>query len=235
MQQFLKRVGAWFKGEPRPVILMYHRVADLPYDPWGLAVKPARFAAQMAFLKSERLPLPMDMFVEKLEDGTLPPHAVAVTFDDGYIDNLTHAKPILDQSGVPATVFLATAQLGQDSEFWWDELARLVLGQRGGADSQMQVGGRSIAVHLASLAFDESVRTDWRAWQSPKTPRQQLYFDLWSSLRALGNTARAEALDGLRQIFRSEAPDPSSLAMRPADISRLIALPGIEIGAHSQT
>jgi peptidoglycan/xylan/chitin deacetylase (PgdA/CDA1 family) len=233
--QILRRVERWFKSGPKPLILMYHRVADLAYDPWGLAVTPEHFAAQMTFLKTERLPLPMDTFVGTLEDGALPPHAVAVTFDDGYVDNLTHAKPILDQSGVPATIFLATAHLGRGSEFWWDELARLVLGQRSGADGQAQVGGRSIAVHLAPLAFDEATHTDWRAWQPPKTPRQQLYFDLWSSLRALGDAQRAEVMDALRQIFRRDAPDPSGLAMTQADIARLIARPGIDIGAHSRT
>jgi peptidoglycan/xylan/chitin deacetylase (PgdA/CDA1 family) len=214
---------------------MYHRVAELPYDPWGLAVSPKRFAEQMALLNAERLPLPMDAFVAKLEDGTLPPHAVAVTFDDGYVDNLTQAKPILDQAGVPATIFLATGQLGRDREFWWDELARLVLGQRGGASGHARIGGHAIAVHLAPLAFDESARNDWRAWQPPKTPRQQLYLDLWSTLRTLGDTARVEAMKALRAIFRQEAPDPADLTMQPADVARLIAQPGIEIGAHSRS
>src|SRR5262245_38516522 len=205
MPRIFQRVGKWFRNEPKPAILMYHRVADLPYDPWGLAVSPRRFAAQIAFLKAERQPLPMDTFVEKLEDGTLSPHAVAVTFDDGYLDNLTHAKPVLDQADVPATVFLATGQLGQNREFWWDELARLVLGQRGGADGQVRIGKWSIAMHLAPLAFDESVRTDWRAWQPPKTARQQLYFNLWSALRALDEPARLEAMEALRLIFGREA------------------------------
>jgi peptidoglycan/xylan/chitin deacetylase (PgdA/CDA1 family) len=235
MQRILQRVGRWFRSEPKPAILMYHRVADLPYDPWGLAVSPQRFAAQMASLKAERLPLPMDAFVAKLEDGTLPSHAVAVTFDDGYLDNLTHAKPLLDQAGVPATIFLATGQLGQDQEFWWDELARLVLGQRGGADGQVCIQGRSITVHLPPLAFDEPVRTDWRAWQPAKTPRQRLYFDLWSALRALDEAARLEAMEALRRIFREEASNPADLAMQPTDIARLIAQPGIDIGAHSRT
>ncbi|HEY1386768.1 MAG TPA: polysaccharide deacetylase family protein [Dongiaceae bacterium] len=189
----------------------------------------------MAFLKAERLPLPMDAFVAKLEDGTLPSHAVAVTFDDGYLDNLTHAKPLLDQAGVPATIFLATGQLGQDREFWWDELARLVLGQRGGADGQLRIGERSIVVHLAPLAFDEPVRTDWRAWQPAKTPRQRLYFDLWSVLRALDEAARVEATGALRRILRDETANPADLAMQPADIARLVAQPGIDIGAHSRS
>jgi peptidoglycan/xylan/chitin deacetylase (PgdA/CDA1 family) len=235
MQRIFKRVGRWFRSEPKPAILMYHRVADLPYDPWGLAVSPQRFAAQVAFLKAERLPLSMDAFVAKLEDGTLPPHAVAVTFDDGYLDNLTHAKPLLDKAGVPATIFLATGQLGQDREFWWDELARLVLGQRGGADGHILIGGRSIAVHLPPLAFDEAVRTDWRAWQPAKTPRQQLYFDLWSALRALDEHAQFEAMAALPGIFRQEPANPADMAMQPADIARLIAQPGIDIGAHSRS
>ncbi|HEU4825346.1 MAG TPA: hypothetical protein VFS85_02635, partial [Dongiaceae bacterium] len=78
MQRIFRRIGALFKGGPDPAILMYHRVADLPYDPWGLAVTPAHFAAQLAVLRKERLPLSMTEFVQRLETGSLPRHAVAV-------------------------------------------------------------------------------------------------------------------------------------------------------------
>jgi len=36
------------------IILMYHRVADIPVDPWGLAVHPARFEEQIVRLKRLR-------------------------------------------------------------------------------------------------------------------------------------------------------------------------------------
>lgn len=93
---------------PAPVILMYHRIWEPACDPWGLCVSPVRFAAQMRALKAHRIVLHMNEFVALLQNGSLSPLAAAVTFDDGYIDNLTVAKPILDRFGIPATVFLMT-------------------------------------------------------------------------------------------------------------------------------
>ena len=57
----------------------------------------------------------------------LPHRAVALTFDDGYRDNLVNAKPVLARYGIPATLFLATGFVDQDTPFWWDELATMIL------------------------------------------------------------------------------------------------------------
>ena len=51
-----------------------------------------------------------------------------MTFDDGYADNLYAAKPLLEAADVPATVFIVSGAIGQAREFWWDELARTLLG-----------------------------------------------------------------------------------------------------------
>ena len=61
---------------PRPVILMYHRVAFLQHDPWGLAVDPERFEEQMKLraegdVEAQQMD---DDFVTALEYG-MPPAA----------------------------------------------------------------------------------------------------------------------------------------------------------------
>ena len=139
---------------------MYHRVAEPPYDPWGLSVQPRRFEEQMRALKTFRVPLSMGEFVARLEKRALPQLAVGITFDDGYIDNLRVAKPILDETAVPATIFLTTGFLGGQQEFWWDELARLTLGRREPAEGVVVIGGRSIAVRLPALPNDAEVSVD---------------------------------------------------------------------------
>jgi peptidoglycan/xylan/chitin deacetylase (PgdA/CDA1 family) len=57
----------------------------------------------------------------------LPPRAVALTFDDGYLDNLEYAAPALERAGLPATFFLTTRWLEHPGEYWWDTLERVLL------------------------------------------------------------------------------------------------------------
>src|SRR5204863_340481 len=80
----------------QPLILIYHRVAAVPVDPWGLAVSPKHFAEHLDVLRRTRHPMPLATFVSRIAERTLPRNAVAITFDDGYADNLLAAKPGLD-------------------------------------------------------------------------------------------------------------------------------------------
>ena len=59
-------------------------------------------------------------------DGRTP---IAVTFDDGYRDNLLTATPILERYATPATVFVTTAMIDCECEPWWDELGALCVRQ----------------------------------------------------------------------------------------------------------
>src|SRR5438034_5569247 len=149
-----RRIRRLFGDRDRcaPAILMFHRVADVSPDPWALSITPSMFESQMRALASHRIPLSMTEFVNRLESGTLPEKAVAVTFDDGYVDNLRVAKPVLEDVGIPATVFLTTGYLGQKKEFWWDEAARLILGRREALDGAITIGARTFAVRLPALA-----------------------------------------------------------------------------------
>lgn len=129
---------------PRPAILLYHRVARPALDPWRLAIAPEDFAAQMDWLVARRTLMPLDAFVSALFAGTLPANAAAITFDDGYADNLHAAAPILAARGLPATLFVASGSVGAPA-FWWDALAAVMLGPSG-----------------AGLA---AYRREWRRWQ----------------------------------------------------------------------
>ncbi len=235
MRRIFRRIRQALNRRPAPVLLMYHRIAEPPYDPWGLSVQPRRFAEQMRALKAFRVPLSMGEFVARLERRTLPQLAVGITFDDGYVDNLRVAKPILDEAAVPATIFLTTGSLGARQEFWWDELARLTLGRREPAEGAVVIGGRSTAVRLPALPDDADLRSTWRAWEPPSTERERVYLELWGELRSLGRGAREEGMDSVRDLLRHGAPDPNDLPLQPEDVPLLLAGGGIVIGAHSQT
>jgi peptidoglycan/xylan/chitin deacetylase (PgdA/CDA1 family) len=218
-----------------PVILMYHRIADPACDPWALSVSRVRFEEQMRTLKARRIPLSLGDFVSRLKDGTLPRQAVAVTFDDGYIDNLRVAKPILEAVGIPATVFVTTGYLGKREEFWWDELTRLILGRRAAGEGVVVIGGRSCAVNLPELRDDQSLRSTWRAWEPPRTPRQLLYVEIWRALQALTRDARERGMDEVRRLFGTESAPETDFPMTPAEVGHLAAGSRIDIGAHSKT
>src|SRR5215216_7794219 len=111
----------------RALILMYHRVAEPGCDPWELAVTPEHFRQHLEVLRKYDRMMRNDQLAASLERGKLPNRAVVVTFDDGYADNLLSAKPLLEKYDVPATVFIATGYVGNEREFWWDELERVCL------------------------------------------------------------------------------------------------------------
>jgi peptidoglycan/xylan/chitin deacetylase (PgdA/CDA1 family) len=50
----------------------------------------------------------------------------ALTFDDGYRDNLVHAYPVLRRHGVPFTIFVTTGFVDRTAEIWWEALSRIV-------------------------------------------------------------------------------------------------------------
>ena len=102
---------------PKSLILMYHRIDDPVMDPWGVCVTPGIFAAQMQVLAEMKVACPLS----EIQAGS---GRVAVTFDDGYADNLYTALPILKQHNVPATFFVVAGTVGKPA-FWWDELERV--------------------------------------------------------------------------------------------------------------
>lgn len=92
-------------------ILIYHRVLPAP-DPLRTGDPDAdTFRWQMQLLADHFNVLPLREAARRLREGSLPPRAACVTFDDGYADNCTIALPILREVGLPATFFIATAYL----------------------------------------------------------------------------------------------------------------------------
>lgn len=103
------------------LVLYYHRVNDLKQDFNLLSVNPENFRQQMLFLKNN-----YDIYRFE-DDWEKNAKGVVVTFDDGYLDNLEYAVPILEELEVPATVFVTTGSLLRSREFWWDELEDILL------------------------------------------------------------------------------------------------------------
>jgi glycosyltransferase involved in cell wall biosynthesis/peptidoglycan/xylan/chitin deacetylase (PgdA/CDA1 family) len=217
--------------KPKPLILLYHRIADEPIDPWGLAVSPDHFEEHLGVLRRTRQPFPLVEFVRGLQEGTLPPNAVTVTFDDGYVDNLVSGKPRLAAADVPATVFLTTGYVNSSREFWWDELTRLLLLGKGPKNFELMIRGQPLQLDIGG---------DPPARQVVNTPaadrRHVALISIWKVLRHLEDGERELAMRILRSNFA--VTDHNGLrgrGMTTQEIHALVAGGLVTIGAHTVT
>ncbi len=94
----------------RLTILIFHRVLERP-DPLQDIPDAREFRRQMELVRRNFRVLALPEAVARLKEGTLPARALSITFDDGYRDNHDVALPILEELGIPATFFIATAYL----------------------------------------------------------------------------------------------------------------------------
>ena len=227
---------------PRALILIYHRVAEVCPDPWSLCVRPQHFAEQLEVLRKHARVLRLRELVAALLESRLPDQSVVVTFDDGYADNLSQAKPLLERYGIPATCFLTTGWLGCAREFWWDELDRLLL-QSGSLPETLRLKIRGEEYHWE---LGEAARYDaeayhshrrWRAWGEPDpSPRHLLYRAIYRLLYPLPEAKRRAAQDELLAWAGAElAARPSHRPLSHQEIAALAEGDLIEIGAHTIT
>ena len=221
-----------------PLILMYHRVAEAANDPWGLAVSPAHFAEHLDVLCRHRHTLPPGA----LRGRATPAPAAAVTFDDGYADNLLAAAPLLERFDVPATVFVATGYIGGGREFWWDALERILFEPADlPAVLHPEDSGLRVRLDLAASAApapDRAAVAGWRAYTAaPPTPRHAAYLDLWERLVNLRAAEQWRVLDALA-AWAGISVASARATHRTLTADEIIALTAsgrIEAGAHTVT
>lgn len=219
--------------EPKPVILMYHRIADEPVDYWRLAVSPKQFEEQLYVLRRTRYPLSLSDFVRGLMAGTLPSNAVALTFDDGYVDNLFAGKPRLAAADVPATVFLATGYIDHPDGFWWDELARLILLGNAPQSFELEIRGK---IMECDFGAEPPAREDGATRAAAVSKRQAALWTLRQDLRPLGDEERRLIMLRLRSILaRDNYRTSLGRAMTSEEVRELVMDGLVTIGAHTVT
>lgn len=222
------------------VILLYHRVIDLPQDPQLLCVTPRHFAEHLEMVRRYGRPMKLSELVRALIDGNLPPRAVVITFDDGYADNFHNAKPLLDRFDIPATVFVATGYFGNTREFWWDELESLLLHPRRLPQAlDVSIGGRQFRWELRRDAYySDGAWRNHRRWTvvegSGPTVRHRIYRELCDVFRPLAEGQRRLVLDSLwRQADATPTARPTHRTLLPAEVKSLAANGLVEVGAHT--
>lgn len=110
-------------------ILMLHRVTAARISPLGLnchlAVSPDFLDLLLCDLRRRGFALVgLDELIEALPSGRR--RMVAITADDGWLDNLTEALPVFEAHEAPFTVYVATGLAGGEVLPWWEVLEELV-------------------------------------------------------------------------------------------------------------
>lgn len=224
-QGMLGRVsaGEWYARQQKlkgAVVLVYHSVAHGTSTRW---IDPAKrmslesFKRQMDYLARYRNVVPLSRVVQSLRDGDpLPAGSVAITFDDGYRDNLTEAFPVLAGLGLPATVFIPSQHIEDREPPWINRLYSSIVHRK-----------------LAYLKLDQGIRFEGRL----ETVSQcaAAYVELSKQLFALDYEPRKTVLADIARQLGSD-PIPVPIGMNWSDVRESIErYPGIEFGSHTVT
>lgn len=233
----LKRIARRVRNRiaPAGLILMYHRVTEIEFDPWKLCVSPSYFAEHLQVLQKLGCAVRLQQLNQTLKNGKRPHRQVVITFDDGYTDNLYNAKPLLEQYEIPATIFLTTGYMQQEREFWSDELERILL-QPGTLPEvlSLNISGTSYEWKLDATANDSEKSNNLDVKHANE--RYSLYYSLYELLYPLPAIERSHLLDQLL-LWANKEPE-LRLTHRMMTMKELSSLqPGniIEVGAHTVT
>jgi peptidoglycan/xylan/chitin deacetylase (PgdA/CDA1 family) len=198
------------------VILLYHQIARRNPDVHCLAVPPDVFRAQIEYLTRCWHPMDLGDMAEAAVNGEVPEGGIALTFDDGYVDNLECAVPILAEFKVPATFFLTTERLDHPRTYWWDSLEAILLGSDRPAPAvTLRIDGKA---RIFSTAH----------WHERRAAHDILYPILKSSPPAVRD-------DLLRQLAMAARVTPSPVGGRPLlaeEIKTVATMPSVSLGAH---
>jgi peptidoglycan/xylan/chitin deacetylase (PgdA/CDA1 family) len=214
VRRAVAHAGSW-------TIVMYHRVIDNPSaDPFGLGMCVHRdhFEQQVRYFARHFNLLTVGDACQRLSAGqALPRRALSITFDDGYLDNLTCAWPILQRHEVPFSIYVPTGGVDEGQCLWWDRVIAAMAGtSRSGLDLQeVGLSAERLTVTWAGLDGHEVVQDVLaRLWALPRAECERAVDRLVAWLGPVDLLAQgAQRLDRhqLRQLHRA----------------------GVEIGAHS--
>jgi peptidoglycan/xylan/chitin deacetylase (PgdA/CDA1 family) len=203
--------------------LMYHRICDskqaaiasnsnfLPNQ--ELIVSARAFDQQMAFLARHYNCLSLPEAIEQIKTGHLTPDSAIVTFDDGYLDNLTLALPILRKHRVPATIYVATGLVEQATSLWWYELEHLIR-----ARSRLHILWRNRNIRFSLHGPAEKYKA---------------YFYLNRLLKGMSPVEQADFMAAVRAGPQQPRFNSASLMLHRQQLKMLAADPLITIGAHT--
>ena len=195
----------------RLLVLLWHNVEGTWCYPSSPGAGREGFARQLRRLKQLATVVPLEDALEALADRQrLPPRPVALTFDDGYRDNLDVAVPILEDLGLPATFFLVPGLLSNTVRPWWEVL------------------GRGFA-----LARPAVVHWDGRALPTRGRQGRRAFQWLAERLKVLDMAGREERVDELLALLQPEEEGAHDRLFLDWDGARELVRRHFSVGSHS--
>lgn len=236
----LSRLKSLFNYQNKALVLMYHRINRPSTDPWNLSVTPENFEEHLRFLKDHYSVVSTKEMVQDIESKKIESKCVALTFDDGYLDNYITAKPLLEKYAVPATFFITDSYLENSHSFWWDELEFIIV------HTEKLPSVFSVSFKDEKIYFDlegeavlndeiQSKHANYKA-NKPPTLRTQLYVKLWKIFSPLLKVEQQQFLQLIREWAGLTAEETKvEGCMSAQQVKQLSDNPLFTIGGHTKT
>ncbi|WP_333820623.1 polysaccharide deacetylase family protein [Ohtaekwangia sp.] len=234
MKRFLRKI---FIRDSGALVLMYHRIATPAIDPWELCVSPENFEQQLLYLKQEYRVIPMQELTQRIQTREPLKNYIAITFDDGYRDNYTHAMPLLEKYSMPATFFFTLQFQAADKFYWWDELEqRILLTPTLPRHLSLSLESETFEFDLSDAAtLTASQQSEMRCWHYGKplyNARLELFYKLWALIKPASIAKQQSIMQTLR-AWTGTIDRDTNLLMDAAQIQSTAQSSLFEIGAHT--
>lgn len=140
--KIIKKFISYLKSKffSNAIILLYHRVDNVKNDPHLLSVSKENFYQQIKFLSKNYKLVTMSKLIELKRGKISLSKYVAITFDDGYVDNFLNALPVLKEFNVSATIFVVAGQIDSQEPYYWEKgIDKSDIGRAATADELVQM------------------------------------------------------------------------------------------------
>ncbi|POR51248.1 polysaccharide deacetylase family protein [Bosea psychrotolerans] len=217
----LTRADRWGRGSAQGagVILTLHHVR--PASPAGfqpnrlLEITPEFLDLTLTLIRAQGYDIvSLDEAVARLTSNRQSRFFVALTFDDGYRDNLDHAWPVLAKHEAPWTLFVTPGFADRSARLWWLEL-----------EEAIRVLPR-IALELPDGGFAARTETD--------AEKLHAFTTLYWRLRKQPEAILLAAISALAQQADVDSAALTERDCLPWETLRAVSgAPGVTIGAHT--